>query len=185
MTDQRPEIVLLKLPEQGQDLSRRLVRRSSCEGGSGEAAKAEQFVMIDRDELFPTRGPVSREQWMEHFAQLLQQPPLSEAAVREALLRRGLSARDIDDQLAAARRKYLVMTSKPTSWEHITRVGYRNPDGQQIVRKTDAGGPQGQRIFVLRCTVCDHEYGAYGIDADIRRCPVCQEGPPGLPVPPE
>ena len=173
MTDQHSEIVLLKLPEQDQDLS------------TVASAKVEQFVMIDRHELFQTLGPVSREQWMENFAQLLQQPPLSEAGVREALLQRGFSARDIDDQLTTARRKYTVMTSKPTSWEHITRIGYRNPDGQQIVRKTNAGGPQGQRIFVLRCTVCGHEYGEYGIDADIRRCPACQEGPRGLPVPAE
>lgn len=171
MTDQRHEIVLLKLPEQGQDVS------------AGASAKAEQFVMIDREELFQTPGPVSRERLMENFAQLLQQPPLTEDGVRQALLQRGFSARDIDDQLATARRKYTVMTSKPTSWEHITRIGYRNPEGQQIVRKTNAGGPQGQRIFVLRCTVCSHEYGAYGIDADIRRCPACQEGPPGVPVP--
>ena len=181
MTDRPSEIVLLKLPEQDPDLS----RRSLGGGGSGEAAKAERFVMMGRQELFQTLGPVTRERLMENFAQLLQRPPLDEAGVREALLRRGLSARDIDDQLAAARRKYEVMTSKPTSWEHITRIGYRNPDGQQIVRKTNAGGPQGQRIFVLRCTVCGHEYGAYGIDADIRRCPHCQEGLPGLPVPPD
>lgn len=175
MTDRPSEIVLLKLPEQDQDSSRR----------SGEAAKAERFVMMDRHELFQTLGTLSRERWMENFAQLLQQPQLDEAGVREALLHRGFSSREIDDELAAARRKYAVMTSKPTSWEHITRIGYRNPEGQQIVRKTNAGGPQGQRIFVLRCTVCGHEYGAYGIDADIRRCPACQEGPSGLPVPPD
>ena len=100
------------------------------------------------------------------------------------LLRRGFSAREIDDQLTTARRKFAVMTSQPTTWEHITRIGYRNPDGQEIVRKTDAGGPEGQRIYVLRCTVCLHEYGAYGFDADIRRCPVCQDGPRALPIPP-
>ena len=172
MTDRLPEIVLLKLPEQDEDVS-------------PLSAKTERFVMMDRHELLQAFGPVPRERWMENFAQLLQQPPLDEAGVREALLHRGFSARDIDDQLAAARRKYTVMTSKPTSWEHITRIGYRNPDGQQIVRKTDVGGPEGQRIFVLQCTVCGHEYGAYGIDADIRRCPACQEGPRGLPVPPE
>lgn len=173
MTDRPSEIVLLKLPEQDP-------------GSSAEApAKTERFVMMDRHELFQTLGIVSRERWMENFAQLLQQPQLDEAGVREALLHRGFSSRDIDDQLAAARRKYAVMTSKPTSWEHITRIGYRNPDGQEIVRKTNAGGPRGHRIFVLRCTVCGHQYGAYGIDADIRRCPDCQEGPPGLPVPPE
>jgi hypothetical protein len=159
-----PDIMLLKLPDAGQ----------------------EQFVMIERRELFPDAGrgqPVSREQMMAHFATLLKQPPLSEAAVREALLRHGFSAREIDEQLTTARRKYEVMTSKPTSWLHITRIGSRNPDGQEIVRKTNAGGPQGQRIFVLRCTVCGHQYGVYGIDADIRRCPACQDGPPGLPIP--
>ena len=159
-----PEFILLKLPE----------------------TDREQFVMIDFRELFPTLEPgepASRELWMNHFARLLEQPRLSESAVRDALLRRGLSARDIDQQLAAARRKFEVMTSKPTTWEHITRIGYRNPDGQEIVRKTDVGGPEGQRIYVLRCTVCGHEYGAYGLDADIRRCPKCQDGPDGLAIP--
>ena len=158
------DIVLLKLPARDQ----------------------EQFVMIDRRDLFPTLAPgepASPEQWMEHFARLLEQPPLSEEAVREALLGRGLSTRDIDDQLTAARRKYAVMTSQPTSWEHITRIGYRNRDGQEIVRKTDVGGPEGQRIYVLRCTVCGHHYGEYGLNADIRKCPECQDGPPGLPIP--
>jgi hypothetical protein len=163
-----PDIVLLKLP--------------------GRSPEQEQFVMLDRSSLFPTLGPgqpASREQWMEHFGRLLQQPPLSESDVRDALLRRGLSSRDIDNQLTTARRKYEVMTSQPTSWEHITRIGYRNPDGQEIVRKTDVGGPEGQRIYVLRCTVCGHQYGAYGFDADIRRCPECQDGPRALPIPPE
>jgi hypothetical protein len=148
----------------------------------------ERFVMIDRRELFPTvpaGEPASRELWMQHFARLLQQPPLDESGVRDALLQRGLSRREIDDELASARRKYAVMTSKPTSWEHITRTGYRNPDGQEIVRKTNVGGPQGQRIYVMRCTVCGHQYGCYGFDADIRRCPACQDGPTALPIPPE
>ena len=160
-----PDIVLLKLP----------------------GREPEQFVMIDRSELFPMLAPgepASREHWMAHFERLLQQPPLSEAALRDALLRRGFSAKEIDSQLTTARRKYAVMTSQPTSWEHITRIGYRNPDGQEIVRKTNVGGPEGQRIYVLRCTVCGHQYGAYGFDADIRRCPVCQDGPRALPIPP-
>jgi hypothetical protein len=159
-----PEFVLLKLPD----------------------GEREQFVMIDRGDLFPSLSPgqpASGDQWMERFALLLEQPRLAEGEVREALLGRGLSSREIDDQLATARRRFAVMTSKPTFWEHTTRIGYRNPDGQEVVRKTDVGGPEGQRIFVLRCTVCGHEYGAYGIDADIRRCPRCQDGPAGLPVP--
>lgn len=161
-----PDIVLLKLPKRQEE--------------------QEQFVMIERSSLFPTLEPgqpASREQWMDRFARLLHQPPLSEADVRDALLRRRLSAREIDQRLMDARRKYDVMTSQITAWEHITRIGYRNPDGQEVVRKTDAGGPQGQRIYVLRCTVCGHQYGAYGFDADIRRCPECQDGPRALPIP--
>ena len=164
MSTRLPEIVLLKLPGDG----------------------PEQFVMIARSELFPglTPGqPASREHWMDHFARLLHQPRLTERGVREALLQRGVSSREIDDQLAMARKKFAVMTSQPTTWEHTTRIGYRNPDGQEIVRKTDVGGPEGQRIYVLRCTVCGHEYGAYGIDADKRRCPSCQDGRAGLPIP--
>ena len=164
MSSPLPDIILLKLPGDG----------------------PEQFVMIARNDLFPglTPGqPASPEQWMDHFARLLHQPRVSEGGVREALLHRGLSAREIDDRLTTARRKFAVMTSQPTVWEHTTRIGYRNPDGQELVRKTDVGGPGGQRIFVLRCTVCGHEYGAYGIDADIRRCPACQDGTRGLPIP--
>lgn len=142
--------------------------------------------MSARSELFPglTPGqPASREQWLDQFARLLHQPRLTEGGVREALLRRGLSAREIDEHLTTARRTFAVMTSQPTLWRHTTRIGSRNPDGQEIVKKTDKGGPEGQRIYVLRCTVCGHEYGAYGIDADIRRCPACQDGPAGLPIP--
>jgi hypothetical protein len=159
-----PDVILLKLPGDG----------------------AEQFVMMAHSELFPGLGPgeaATRQQWMDRFARLLQQPRLTEGDVRQALLRRGLSGREIDERLAASRRKFAVMTSQPTLWEHTTRIGYRNADGQEILRKTDKGGPEGQRIYVLRCTVCGHEYGAYGIDADIRRCPACQDGPPGVQVP--
>jgi hypothetical protein len=159
-----PDVILLKLPGDG----------------------PEQFVMMSRSELFPGLSPgepATREQWMDHVARLLQQPRLVESSVRDALLRRGLSAREIDEQLTTARRKFAVMTSQPTRWDHLTRIGARNAEGQEIVKKTDTGGPEGQRIFVLRCTVCGHEYGAYGIDADIRRCPACQDGPAGLPVP--
>ena len=164
MNSPGPDVVLLKLPGDG----------------------AEQFVMMSRGDLFPDVAPgqpPSHEQWMEQFGRLLHQPRLTERGVRDALLRRGLSAREIDAQLTTARLRFAVMTSQPTRWDHLTRIGSRNADGQEIMKKTDTGGPEGQRIFVLRCTVCEYEYGAYGIDADIRRCPACQDGPAGLPVP--
>jgi len=49
-----PDIVLLKLP--------------------GRSPAQEQFVMIDRSDLFPTLEPgqpASHEQWMDRFAWLL------------------------------------------------------------------------------------------------------------------
>ena len=43
----------------------------------------------------------------------------------------------------------------------------------------------GQRVYVLQCQVggCGHEYGEEGIRVHQRRCPRCQGGKPGLPVP--
>ncbi len=165
-----PDVILLKLPP------------ADPEG----PAAGDEFVLIDRSELFPGLIPgeaASREQWLTHFGRLLQQPRMSEQETRTALIRRGLSGEEAEERLATARRRFDVMTSKPLTWERVTRIGYRNADGQEIVRKTDVGGPQGQRIFVLRCTVCGHEYGTYGIDADTRCCPRCQDGPAGLPIP--
>ena len=106
----------------------------------------------------------------------------SEAETRASLAARGLSPEAIDERLAKARLAHAVVTSAPTTIERITKVGYRNADGQVVTHKTDRGGPDGQRIYLLRCTVCGHAYGAYGCDIDIRRCPSCQDGPPGLPL---
>jgi len=105
---------------------------------------------------------------------------LSEADARASLAAQGLSPAAIDERLAQARRAHAVVTSAPTTIERITRVGYRNPDGQEVTHKTERAGPDGQRIYLLRCTVCGHAYGAYGCDIDIRRCPQCQDGPPGV-----
>jgi hypothetical protein len=33
---------------------------------------------------------------------------------------------------------------------------------------------------VMHCSVCDHEYGTYGVEIPHRCCPNCQGGPPGL-----
>lgn len=67
-------------------------------------------------------------------------------------------------------------TSKGT-----TAVGYVNPRGQEVIRRTDlAGTDHGQRVYVLRCGGCEHEYGANGSDIFRRRCPACQNGASGL-----
>lgn len=64
-----------------------------------------------------------------------------------------------------------------------TEPGYKNRNGQVVVRPTHLPGTDhNQYIYVLRCGVCGHEYGANGSDIHLRRCPNCQGGAPGLPV---
>ena len=62
-----------------------------------------------------------------------------------------------------------------------TEPGYRNRNGQVVVRRTDlAGTDHSQYVYVLRCEACGYEYGANGSDIFQRRCPNCQGGAPGL-----
>ncbi len=61
-----------------------------------------------------------------------------------------------------------------------TIVGYKNQNGQVVVRKTDhLGTDHNQRVYVLRCH-CGHEYGANGSDIHHRRCPKHDGGAKGL-----
>ena len=116
----------------------------------------------------------------EHFR---TQPSLSETEVRVELARRGLGDLEVDKWIGRARRTREMETRiGPGSfvWERITRIGYVNRDGQEVIRKTTRSGPADQRVFVMRCRVCGYEYGAYGCDVDIRLCPKCQDGLPGL-----
>jgi hypothetical protein len=142
-----------------------------------------RFAIVTLDRFMAHVGPVpSVEDMPAAMVRILSALSwLSEEETRIALTGLGLDASAIDAQFAAARRRLAVMSSQPTVMERITKVGYRNAEGQEVVRPTDrrAGG---QRIFVMRCTVCGHEYRSYGCDADIRRCPGCQDGLPGLPI---
>lgn len=62
-----------------------------------------------------------------------------------------------------------------------TRVGYVNPNGQQVLGPTgQVGTDHGQKIYVLKCQTCAHEYGANGSDIAIRRCPACDGGVAGF-----
>jgi hypothetical protein len=143
-----------------------------------------RFAIVSRERMMEQASPVSSVTdvfgSMARFLAAL--PWLDEADSREQLAELGLSASEIEAQIDGARRKLAVMRSQPTVMERITEMGYRNQEGQEVVRRTEGRGADGQRVFVIRCGVCGHEYGAYGCDADIRRCPNCQDGPPGLPV---
>lgn len=64
-----------------------------------------------------------------------------------------------------------------------TSPGYRNRNGQEVVRATELSGTDHrQKVYVLRCTKCEKQYGANGTDIHQRRCPFCQGGRPGLPT---
>jgi predicted Zn-ribbon and HTH transcriptional regulator len=68
-----------------------------------------------------------------------------------------------------------------------TRPGAVNRQRQKVVRKVDwvDGGMDGQSVYVLQCQRpgCGFEYGEEGIRVHQRKCPRCDGGLPGLPVP--
>ena len=143
-----------------------------------------RFTILWKDRLLAQMGPVSSaSDSMVAMARMVAGFTwLSEAEARAQMAVFGLEHDAIDERIEGARRKLAVMSSAPTVMERITRIGYRNCEGQEVIRRTELRGADGQRAFVMRCGVCGHEYGAYGCDADIRRCPACQEGPPGLSI---
>jgi hypothetical protein len=98
---------------------------------------------------------------------------LTEEQMRTRLAGEGLAGEAIDHQLARARAmrewaaKHYV--------DRLTDVGYRNEQAQTVVRKTDEPGRAPfQRVFILRCDRCGHEYGCDGCDIPRQRCPICQ-----------
>lgn len=146
------------------------------------AAPDGRFAIVGRSRIVAALGPVTLEDWPASMARVLSTLTwLTEAEMRDELSRAGLDAKVIDAHFTRARAQLAVFSSQPTVMERITRIGYRNADGQEVIRRTD-DTRDGQRLFVMRCSVCAHEYGAYGCDADIRRCPACQDGPPGIPT---
>lgn len=62
-----------------------------------------------------------------------------------------------------------------------TEVGYVNANGQKVLGPTGREGTDhGQKIYVLKCQRCAHEYGANGSDIALRRCPSCGRGAAGF-----
>lgn len=73
-------------------------------------------------------------------------------------------------------------TSRPrAASRRTTDPGYENRNRQIVIRATKlAGTDYGQRVYVLRCLNCSHEYGANGSNVFQRHCPFCKGGRPGL-----
>ncbi len=66
----------------------------------------------------------------------------------------------------------------------MKRPGDINRNGQQLLRATDERGTDhNARIWILKCRNCLNIYGSNSTDAFERKCPKCQSGKPGLPVP--
>jgi 5-methylcytosine-specific restriction protein A len=64
---------------------------------------------------------------------------------------------------------------------YSTQIGFVNDNDQLVLGPTGRDGTDhGQKIYVLRCQRCAHEYGANGSDIALRRCPVCGGGAVGF-----
>jgi hypothetical protein len=145
--------------------------------------EGERFAIISPETMISrTFPPKPGEGWPEAVRRYFESSQLfTEDVLRLKLAEMGLDETAVAMQIQRART--LTKFNELTSWEHVTTIGFRNRDGQQVIRKTEREGPTpGQRIFILQCTVCDHEYGAEGSEIYDRLCPKCQDGPPGLPV---
>jgi hypothetical protein len=145
--------------------------------------EGERFAIVDAERMIArTFPPRPGERWPEAMRRFFKSSRLfTEADVRVKLAAMGLDESTVSLQIQRARRQKEF--NELTSWDHITTIGYRNREGQRVIRKTDrVGSAPGQRVFILHCTVCDHEYGADGSEIYDRLCPKCQDGPPGLPT---
>lgn len=75
--------------------------------------------------------------------------------------------------------------ARPRARALTTEPGFRNPNGQVVQRATGAPSTtrDSQLIYALRCGTCGTIYGCNGLDIKERRCPGCQGGVPGEPLP--
>jgi len=151
---------------------------------SFERPEGERFAIFRQNDWLQAAAP---SQWgspttlvaaMEQFVRSLEL--LTEEMLRTRLEETGLAADAVTQHITKA-RNIRQMNSKGGSWEIVTALGYRNEEGQVVVAKSvRASDDPAQRVFVIRCSVCGHEYGTYGAEIPHRCCPNCQDGPPGL-----
>jgi hypothetical protein len=150
---------------------------------SFERAEGERFAIFRTDrwvQYAPAWSTIrDRAVAMEQFVQSLEL--LTEESLRGRLEEMGLAGDAVTGHITRARN--ICRMNKGGSWEVVSAVGYRNEEGQVVVARTvRTGDDLTQRVFVMRCSVCGHEYGTYGSEIPHRCCPNCQDGPPGLPA---
>jgi len=116
---------------------------------------------------------------MEQFVRSLEL--LTEDVLRTRLQELGVTEGDVPSHILRARN--MRQMNQGGSWELVSVPGYRNEDGQVVLARTGrTGGDPEQRVFAMKCSVCQYEYGTYGADIPHRLCPKCQDGPAGLPL---
>ncbi len=152
---------------------------------SFDRPEGERFAIFRHNEWLQSASP---SQWgspataivaMEQFVHSLEL--LTEDALRTRLHDMGLAGDAVANHIVKARN--MRQMNQGVLWERVTDVGYRNVDGQEVVAPTDrTGGDPEQRVYVMRCSVCASEYGAYGSEIPHRCCPNCQDGAPGLSI---
>jgi hypothetical protein len=143
--------------------------------------EGERFLILDPETMIArTFPPKPGERWADAMRRFFaDEPLLTEQDLRTRLRELGMDDVAANAHIERARKQTSLNTE--FSWDHVTTIGYRNREGQQVIRKTNReGSAPGQRVFILQCTVCDHEYGSDGCDIYDRLCPKCQDGPPGF-----
>ena len=74
-----------------------------------------------------------------------------------------------------------VFTPRKSPAPKTTQPGYRNRNGEIVIRATGhPGTDHNQIIYQLACDQCGLNYGANGSDIHSRKCPSCGGGRPGL-----
>jgi hypothetical protein len=152
---------------------------------SFERPEGERFAIFRSGDWLRAASP---SQWgsavkhiaaMERFVNSLEL--LTEETLRIRLHDMGLAEEAATNHILRSRTTRQM--TKGGTWELVTALGYRNEEGQVVMARTlRTGDDPTQRVFLMRCSVCGHEYGLYGADIPHRCCPKCQDGPPGLPL---
>ena len=151
-----------------------------------ESSDGERFAIFRQGDWFGSAAPsqwASRDKGLPAMTRFTHSLELfTEDTIRARLEEMGLDGETVTGHIVRARR-VRDMHKVGALWETVSEVGYRNEEGQVVTAPTArTDGDSGQRVFVMRCSVCGCQYGAYGSDIPHRCCPNCQDGPPGLRV---
>ena len=131
----------------------------------------ERFVILRPNELpnsffFPSS--------VEEFRKGLTSLAVSQDEFVVALEAMGLQPDEVSHQLERARSSQNPIKGE-FIWERTTKIGFRNPQRQLVVRKTDdLGSGPFERLYELECEDCHCRYRRTGSVVHATRCPHCQ-----------